>query len=104
MVVKRTLGSRIHLVHVDAGGPLSVADIAMKSGSIRTVAVYAPNDRFSVFFSASGAVPDRFNRFTLNGRQVCRPEHKIDSDREGCRRSDNRSLLDLIGESGLVDR
>lgn len=45
LVVKRTLDTKVELVHVDARGweSLIVADIAVNS-SFQVVAVYAPND------------------------------------------------------------
>lgn len=41
LLVKRSLGARVDLVRVR----LVVADIAVKTGSFRVVAVYAPNDQ-----------------------------------------------------------
>lgn len=70
-----TLDMRVDLVHADAKDQLIVADIAVKIGSFRVVAVYVPNDheeRIS-FFLAVGAIPGGFNMPSVNGGLECHP-------------------------------
>lgn len=45
LLMKHTVDAKVDLVYIDTDGWLTVADIAVKSGSFRVIAVYAPNER-----------------------------------------------------------
>lgn len=45
LLMRRTLGARVDLVHVNVRWVLIVADIAVKSVTVRVIVVYAPNDQ-----------------------------------------------------------
>lgn len=45
LLLRRTLDARVELVHVDSGGMLIVANIAVNNSSFQFDAVYAPNDQ-----------------------------------------------------------
>ena len=107
LLVKRSLDASVDLVHADVEGRLIVADIAVKSGAFRVVAVYAPNDRDErvAFYRRLEPFLVDSSRLVLVGDWNAILDPKIDRGRgaKGKARAD-RSLVNLINDFGLIDR
>ena len=108
LLVKRSLDAVVDIVHVGADGRLIVADVAVKSGSFRVVAVYAPNSAVErrSFLRRLGPFLTSPKRLVLMGDWNAILDPKIDKGERGASENVNceSSLIDFIAEHDLVDR
>ena len=108
LLVRRTLNPRVNVVHADGAGRLVVADVTIGSHTCRVVAVYAPNieGERNCFFRRLEPYLDCPHRLVAMGDWNAILDPNLDKGGRGARtgRRCERSLINLLERSGLVDR